>query len=492
MTLGELLRGADVLEYHADPDTPVNCPRYDSRQVGPKDVFVAMPGFEQDGRKFIPGAMAAGAAACVAEAAPEQGGVPYVLVASARKALAAMSVNYFGDPAAAMQLVAVTGTNGKTTVTYLMQHVISQVLGAGAGVVGTLGGVAGDVYFPSDRTTPESFELQKMLRGMADAGCGYVAMEASSHALELHRLDGIRFRAGIFTNLTRDHLDFHKTMENYLHAKSLLFGVSELGIINAGDPACGYLTEHASCPVVTYAAEGRGADYRAADIVLASDSVSYTALTPRGEAAVRVGIPGHFTVENSMAVLACCCEMGMDLEKVAAALGTARGVPGRMEVVPGAKDFTVIIDYAHTPDALENVLTAARKTTKGRVCVLFGCGGDRDRTKRPIMGELGVRLADFAYITSDNPRTEVPQAIIDDILAGVPRGTEGKYTVICDRREAIRKAVCGALPGDVLILAGKGHETYQIIGKEKTHLDEREEVAAALMLRYGNGKDTSF
>ncbi len=491
MTLRELLNGIEILAVNADLDAEANCPRYDSRAVAPGDIFVAIPGFELDGSAFIPDAMARGASACVVQtAAPE--GVPHVLIKSSRSALALMSANYFGHPAERLKVIGVTGTNGKTTITYLLKSVLEIALGASVGLIGTLGNRIGSEELPSDRTTPESFDLQQLFSRMVLSGCEYAVMEVSSHSLALDRVASIPFEAGIFTNLTRDHLDFHKTMQDYMEAKSLLFSMCNIGIINADDPACEFILSHSSSRNFTFSPSGGAADYRAVCSSLNSGGVRYLAETPLGAAWTQVRIPASFTIENSLAVIACCCELGVPLERAVAALGSAKGVPGRVEVVPGARDFTVLIDYAHTPDALENILTAARRVTSGRVVVLFGCGGDRDRTKRPIMGEIGVRLSDYAYITSDNPRTEDPQAIIDDILAGFAAPAD-RYTVICNRREAIKTAVCEALPGDVLILAGKGHETYQILGKEKTHFDEREEVSAALEMRYKqNGTDVSF
>jgi len=481
MKLGELLKDAGVIYMNADPEMEVDLPRYDSRMVSSGDVFVAIEGFEQDGNRFIPSALEKGAVCCVTQTRPRED-IPYVLVSSARRALAVMAANRFGHPAKKLKMIGVTGTNGKTTVTYLLASVLERVLGAKVGLIGTTGNRIGDLILPSERTTPESSDLQELLARMADEGCEYVVMEVSSHALCLDRVAAIGFKAGIFTNLTQDHLDFHVTMDNYLEAKSRLFSICEKGIINADDSRSGQLLSLAKCSCITYSPGGKNADVFATDHEMFSDSVSYTFNSEGEKLRVKVPIPGQFTVENSLAVLSCCKALGIDTAKAAKAISSAKGVPGRMEVVPGCKGFTALIDYAHTPDALENVLKAARKIARGRVSVLFGCGGDRDRTKRPIMGELGVRLADFAYITSDNPRTEDPQAIIDDIVAGVKEPKE-RWCVICDRREAIKTAILNAEENEILILAGKGHETYQIIGKEKTHLDEREEVAAALELR---------
>jgi len=487
MKLCELLNGIEILGGSADMNTDVGSPRYDSRQVEQGDVFVAIPGFQQDGLQFVPMARQKGASLCVCERDPEDG-LPYVQVKNARRALALMSANWFDHPADKLKMIAVTGTNGKTTVTYLLKQILTRVLKARVGVIGTISCQIGDREIPSERTTPESYDLQKLLAQMASEGCDYVVMEASSHALYLDRIAGVEFETGIFTNLTQDHLDFHVTMENYMEAKALLFSMSRRGVINTDDDWAEAFIRRARCPVTTYGT-GR-ADIVADNITLYPGRVEYTVSHGGISVPATVHIPGQFTVSNSLAVIGCCLQLGISLRDTAAALSQCEGVPGRMEVQRGTKDFTVLIDYAHTPDALENVLTAVRKTTDGRIISLFGCGGDRDRTKRPIMGKIGVTLSDYAYITSDNPRTEQPMDIIRDILAGIP-GDQTNYTVICDRREAIRQAVLNARKGDVILLAGKGHETYQIIGKEKTHLDEREEVAAALMLKYDHGTDTT-
>ena len=388
-----------------------------------------------------------------------------------------MSANWFGHPADGLTLLAVTGTNGKTTSTYLLKAMLEGVLGARVGLIGTIQNLVGERALPASRTTPESWEVQQLLREMADAGCTHVVMEASSHALVLHRLDGLRFRAGLFTNLTQDHLDFHGTMEAYRQAKGLLFRQSGTAVLNLDDEAGRYYARTVAVPKLTYSERRDEADLTAKNLRLFPDRVEFEAVA-RGEIArVRLPIPGGFTVYNALGVLSCGLALGLPLDACAAALAKAPGVKGRAEVVPVPADFTVLIDYAHTPDALENILTAVRDFTEGRVICLFGCGGDRDRTKRPKMGAVAGALADLAVVTSDNPRTEDPEAIIRDILPGLA-GLPAEVAVEPDRRAAIRLALSLARPGDTVVLAGKGHETYQEVGGQLLHLDEREEVAA--------------
>ena len=345
------------------------------------------------------------------------------------------------------------------------------------GLIGTNQNMVGEEVLPAHRTTPESYEVQQLLREMADAGCTHVVMEASSHALVLHRLDGLRFRAGIFTNLTQDHLDFHGTMEAYRDAKGLLFRQSDTAVLNLDDEAGRYFARTVAVPRLTYSERRDEADLTAKNLRLFPDRVEFEAVAAGAISRVRLPIPGGFTVYNALGVLTCGLALGLPLVDCADALAKAPGVKGRIEVVPVPADFAVIIDYAHTPDALENILTTVRDFTAGRVICLFGCGGDRDRTKRPQMGAIAGSLADVAVVTSDNPRTEEPEAIIRDILPGL-EGTAAQVVVEPDRRAAIRRALSLAKPGDTVVLAGKGHETYQEVGTQVLHLDEREEVAA--------------
>ena len=477
MHLKTLLAGLSLRSATADMEMEITRISYDSRTTAPGDVFVAMTGFATDGHAYIGKAVAAGAAAVVCERPPEDSSVPYVLVENSRRALAVMAANYYGHPADSMTMVAVTGTNGKTTTTYLLKAILEQELGAKVGLIGTNQDLIGDEVVPTERTTPESLELQELFARMRSAGCTHVVMEASSHALALDRVYGIHYAVGIFTNLTQDHLDFHGTMEAYRAAKGRLFEQSDLAVLNLDDEAGRYYARTAPCPVFTYSERKDEADLVAKNIRLFPSHVEFEAVAKGAIGRVFLPIPGGFTIYNALGVVACALNLGAELPDVIAALRTARGVKGRIEVVPVPAAYTVIIDYAHTPDALENILTTVRDLTDHRVICLFGCGGDRDRTKRPLMGAVAGSLADLCVVTSDNPRTEEPEAILRDVLAGMGEAAAPPL-VEPDRRAAIRLALAQAGPGDVVVLAGKGHETYQEIDGVQWHLDEREEVAA--------------
>ncbi len=350
------------------------------------------------------------------------------------------------------------------------------------GLIGTNANVIGDEVLHTEHTTPDAYELQKLLRRMVDAGCTHAVMEVSSHSLVLHRVEGIRFRVGIFTNLSQDHLDFHKTMEAYAAAKAQLFAQSDVGIVNADDDWAHVMLEHAKCPMHTYSAKRNDADLVAKDIRLSASGVRFVAMHGDAIARMRLGIPGMFSVYNALSVIACACALGISLDDCAAALDTAKPVKGRAEVLETDGDYAILIDYAVTPDAIDNILTTVREFAPARLVFLFGCGGDRDRGKRPKMGRIAGQKADFVIVTSDNPRTEDPEAIIADILPGL-KETHTPYVVRPDRREAIAYAIENHCPGDVIILCGKGHEDYQIIGKTKVHMDEREIVAEILEKR---------
>ncbi len=482
MKLFDLLKDIGVLETNADAGMEITGVSYDSRKTAPGHLFVAVTGYAADGHRFIPMAAEKGAACVLCERVPDVE-IPFVRVADTRAALAVLGANWYGHPAEKMTVVGVTGTNGKTTTTYLLKSVLEQCLGAKVGLIGTIQNMIGDEILETERTTPESFELQGLFAEMLAKGCTHVVMEVSSHALYLHRVDCIPFAVGAFTNLTEDHLDFHKTMEAYRRAKALLFKRCRIGVFNVDDPEVLRTAEETGCPTVTTGTErSRRADLVAENIDLGSDYTAFD-LRYRGEVIpVRLGIPGGFTVYNALTVLGIACApwIGIDPHRAAAALASASGVKGRMEVVPTpGKPYTVLIDYAHTPDALENVLRSVRGFCRGRVIAVFGCGGDRDPMKRPIMGRIGVELSDLAVITSDNPRTEDPMKIIGDILEGV-KDVDKPYLVVENRREAIARAMAEAKPDDIIVLCGKGHETYQILGTVKTHLDEREEVAKNL------------
>lgn len=483
MKLQELLKGIPILESSAHMELDITHVAYDSRKVEKGGLFVAVTGFASDGNRFIPMALEKGAAVVVTAKKPE-GNVPYVLVPSDRMALALIGCNYYGHPAKSMKMVGVTGTNGKTSATLLLKHVLEKTLGAKVGLIGTTANMIGQETIPTERTTPESFELQGLFARMRDAGCTHVVMEVSSHAIALDRVGGVTFDAAAFTNLTEDHLDFHKTMDHYCMTKAQLFKRCAAGVINGDDAYADRMIAAAECRVLTTSVAGQG-DLTARDLELRADGITFTADLRGRRVPVTLGIPGKFTVYNALTVLGLAVSLGIDLADAAAALSDAPGVKGRVEVVPTpGEDYTVLIDYAHTPDGLENVLSAVRGFCKGEVISVFGCGGDRDPIKRPIMGRIGTELADKAIITSDNPRTEDPEAIIRDITPGADE-TGKAYEVVVDRREAIRRAMDTAKKDDIIVLAGKGHETYQEIMGVKHHMDEREIVAQILEEKKG-------
>lgn len=474
MKLSEIVRNLNIIELKGG-DTEVGGISYDSRTVKEGDIFVAVKGFEFDGHKYINSAVEAGAAAVICQDRPEID-IPYALTDDSRLALALASCELFGNPSKEMTVIGVTGTNGKTTTTYLLKHMLEEKLDAKVGLIGTNGNMIGSEFIHSERTTPESFELQRLFREMADSGCTHVVMEVSSHSLCLDRVAGVHFDLGIFTNLTQDHLDFHETMENYAEAKSRLFKICTKGCINADDKWSGFMIDNADCEIMTYSVDSDNATLRAENVRLTPSGIEFFACTDTEREKVNLCIPGKFSVYNALCVISAGLSLGLSLKDCADAMQSAKGVKGRMELVPTDGDYTMVIDYAHTPDALENALKALRINENARLVALFGCGGDRDRTKRPIMGAVAAKYANFVIVTSDNPRTEDPQSIIDEILVGM-EGSDTPYTVICDRVEAICSAMDNHQSGDVILLAGKGHEDYQVVGHEKHHMDEREIVA---------------
>ncbi len=480
MKLKELLEDLEVVELHADEEMEISGICYDSRQAASGQLFVAVTGFASDGHKFIPMAVSKGASAVLCERKPETD-VPYILVENTRYALAIASGNFYGNPAKKMKMIGITGTNGKTTSTYLIKHMLEKCAGAKVGLIGTNANMIGDMELHTERTTPESLELHKLFSDMYEAGCTHVVMEVSSHALVLDRVAGIKFDVAAFSNLTQDHLDFHKDMDDYANAKAILFARSVSGAVNLDDGYSSVMLSGAKCPVLTYSID-KSSDLKAEDIILEPTGVCFSACFGDEKRAIKLGIPGRFSVYNALCVISCGLQLGLSLEQCAAAMGSAKGVKGRVETVPTDGDYTIVIDYSHTPDSLENVLKTVREATKGRVVALFGCGGDRDRAKRPIMGRIGTELSDFAIITSDNPRTEDPDDIIAEILTGVSVPSE-RYIAVTDRVEAIRYAINNHIPGDIIVLAGKGHETYQEINHHKIHMDEREIVADILKER---------
>lgn len=477
MRLRELLEGMEVISQTISPDTEITHVCVDSRATQKGSLFVAVPGNRCDGGHYARQAVDRGAVCvvCQSELPPD---LPWVKVRDARLALSQLACRWYGHPSRQLTMLGITGTNGKTTVTYLLRHILQRT-GMKTGLIGTVQNIVGEQTLPAQRTTPDALQIQQLLSAMTKNGCSHAVMEVSSHALDQHRAEGIDFAVGIFTNLTEDHLDYHGTMGCYCDAKAKLFQMSRMGVCNADDPWTERLLAGASCPSVYYGIHNP-AEVWAKDIFLHSRSVDFTVCTARTRTPVHLGVPGRFSVYNALGAIAACGELGIPPEECAAALATFPGVAGRMEVVPTpGKPYTLLIDYAHTPDALENVLKTVRGFAQNRVIAVFGCGGDREREKRPLMGHIAGKLADLTIITSDNPRTEEPMAIIRDILPGIA-GAEDKYIVEPDRRGAIALAMGRAAAGDVIVLCGKGHETYQEIGDKTIPMDEREIVRSLL------------
>jgi UDP-N-acetylmuramoyl-L-alanyl-D-glutamate--2,6-diaminopimelate ligase len=474
---------------------------YDSRRVQSGALFFCVRGYQSDGHDFAAQAVARGAAALVVEQ-PLGLGVPEVVVASARAAMGPAAARFYGDPSAELSVVGVTGTNGKTTTAFLLRALLEagdrDSAGGGCGLLGTVKSVIGGVERPVTRTTSEAIDLQADFRMMLDGGDRACAMEVSSHALELGRVDDVHFAAAVFTNLTQDHLDFHETMEDYFQAKRRLFtpapGVS---VVNVGDSYGRRLAEEID-GVCTFAVGEQQADYRATDLRCDFGGCRFTLRTPADVRDLVLPLAGRFNVANALGALAAAHLLGGELDVLVTALERGVRVPGRMEVVDEGQDFAVLVDYAHTPDSLENVLGAARELTgtgeqgPGRVVCVFGAGGDRDRGKRPLMGEIAARMADVVVVTSDNPRSEDPEAIISEILAGTARAAQlarmRPIESIVDRKEAISQAIADARTGDVLVIAGKGHEQGQELADgRKLPFDDVSVARDVLRARMGTG-----
>ena len=478
MKLRQLIKNLSIIEMNADAELEISGVSYDSRKTEKGDMFVAIRGFEADGHKFIPKAVENGAAVILCEEKPSCD-IPYVLVSDSRYGLAIVSRDFFGDPASEMTMIGITGTSGKTSSSYLIKHMLESKLDAKVGLIGTNGNMIGDEFLHTEHTTPESYELHKLFRHMADSGCTHVVMEVSSHSLTLERVAGIHFDVALYTNLSQDHLDFHGTMEEYAAAKRKLFSMCSIGCFNLDDAWADFMRDGASCRTMTFSTEKNEADLVAKDIRLTADGVRFASVSGDEISMTKLGIPGMFSVYNALGTMSVGLALGLSLADCSDAMSSAKGVKGRLEIVPTGRDFSVVIDYSHKPDALEKVLKTLKPVTRGRLIALFGCGGDRDKLKRPIMGRIAADNADLVVVTSDNPRTEDPDEIIREIVAGM-KDKRTPTKVICDRREAIAWAIDNAAPGDVLLLAGKGHEDYQVVGHEKHHMDEREIVADCL------------
>lgn len=476
MRLTKLLENVEVKNSFSDYD--ISEIITDSRKVTEGCVFVCIKGREFDGHSAALKAAEKGAKAIISE---RQTGAPNeILVNSTREALAKMSSAFYGEPSKKMKLIGVTGTNGKTSTTHMIKKIL-EYCGKKTGLIGTVSYMAGgEMLSSASLTTPKPQELHRIFKSMAESGCEYCVMEVSSQALAQGRCIGLEFSAAVFTNLTQDHLDYHGTMENYANAKAKLFSQCKCAVLNKDDSRFDFMKNAVlSGDIIGYSKKDNRADYFADNIHLGKAECEYILCTKGKTYNVRIDIPGEFTVYNSLAAISCCSALGIDTVRCVKALAETGGVPGRAEVLKTDTPYTIVIDYAHSPDAIENILSSVRQFAKGRVIALFGCGGDRDKTKRPLMAQKAAENADYLIITSDNPRTENPNEIIEDIIPGI-NGKGTSCAIISDRTQAIDYAIKNAREGDVIVLCGKGHETYQIIGDEKIHYDEREIVKRIL------------
>ncbi len=473
MTLSQLLSDVDIISVQGNIDVKISGIAFDSRDVKPGDVFVCIKGYKSDGHDYAENALEKGAVAIIAEKEMSETAATTVVVENTRYALSSVAAEFYDHPFKKFKLIGVTGTNGKTTTTYLVKSILENC-GHRVGLIGTNQNMIGSEVIPSHHTTPDSLELMQLFDRMAKEGVTSVVMEVSSHSLALDRVASCHFNIGAFTNVTQDHLDFHETMENYIDAKSILFKKCGVGVFNIDDDAYEKLSLGCGCDALTYSAKTK-ADLWAQNIEYRATGVEFDLNYKDESERVSLAIPGGFSVYNALTAAGCCLAAGLSLKEIADGLKTAKGVKGRIEVVQTNTDYTVIIDYAHTPDGLLNILNAIKGFAKGRIVTLFGCGGDRDKTKRPQMGKIAGQLSDFCVVTSDNPRSEEPGAIIEDILVGM-RETDCRYAVVENRFEAIEFALDNAKPDDIILLAGKGHEPYQILKDRTIVFDEREIV----------------
>ena len=498
MTLDELigpLQGRlGVLERTGDQRVTIADVTDDSRRVKPGSLFVAVKGERVDGHDFLESVLQKNVAAVVVQRQVAVGSVPAVRVKDSRAALGILGGRFLGDPSARLRLIGVTGTNGKTTTTYVVKTLLEAV-GRRVGLIGTVAYLVGSETIPASHTTPGALELQGLFANMVRAGLDSTVMEVSSHALALDRTAGAEFDVAVFTNLTQDHLDFHGDMETYFRAKRRLFaelgqpGVkqsSKRAVINVDNPYGARMREACEAPVWTYGLRSK-ADLCAERVRLSAGGTTFTLCTPAGNCEIQSRLVGEHNVYNLLASIGAVLHEGLTLEQIRTAVGKVTNVPGRFERVEAGQDFTVVVDYAHTEDALVRLLTAAQALRGGRIITVFGCGGDRDRTKRPKMGRAAVQYSDVVVLTSDNPRTEDPAAILREVEVGVKAALASRshvqYRMIADRREAIEAAVAEAQPGDMVLIAGKGHEDYQIVGTTKHHFDDREVAREAVAKR---------
>lgn len=470
MKLSELLSGIATASPYSD--VTVSDVTNDSRKAGNGVVYAAIRGTNLDGHRFAQSALEQGAAAVLVD--HDMGLDGQIIVENTREAYALACANLFGNPSKKLKLVGVTGTNGKTSVTTMVRHIL-EASGLKTGLIGTIQIEYGDVVKENKNTTPDAYVFHQTLAEMLKAGCQYAVTEVSSHALAQDRLFGCHFEVCVFTNLTQDHLDYHKDMEDYFQAKRRLFSMGNRNIVNIHDPYGKRLAEELGEDTVTFCLKNPEADFSASDIVCTPGAVDFRVLHDGVASKVHFAIPGLYSVENAMAAISICSVLGIPLDSIIKALGQIKGIKGRSEIVYRDETMTVICDYAHTPDGIENILKSMKECTHGRLVALFGCGGDRDTKKRPLMAKACEKFADFIIVTSDNPRSEDPEAIIREILPGLSE--QASYITIPDRREAIAYAMHHAQTGDTIVLLGKGHEDYQILKDRTIHFDEREVVA---------------
>lgn len=473
MKIEEILKGSTYTVLSGDESIEINNPQYDSRKIKCGDMFFAIGGFNVDGHNFISKAIENGAKTVVVEKdVTLVEGITFIKVESGRRALAIAASNFYNNPSKKMKIIGITGTNGKTTSAFMLKGIL-EAKGYKVGLIGTIANYIGNKEIHTEKTTPESLELQQLFKDMVDSDIDYCVMEVSSHSLDLDRVYGIEFSQGIFTNLTQDHLDFHKTFENYFNAKSKLFKICKHSVVNVDDSYGIKLLEKINSRVTTYSIE-KESDLKGTDINLESTGIIFNLKGNEKTYKVQLPIPGRYNVYNALGCIGAALDEGIDMDTIVEGLSKVT-VPGRCENLTLGMNlgFQVIRDYSHTPDSLKNILENLRELTKGKLICIFGCGGDRDRTKRPIMGEIGTELSDIAIITSDNPRSEDPYMILEDIKAGVEKSN---YKLIENRREAIKTALLLGEKDDIIVIAGKGHETYQILKNETIHFDEKEVV----------------
>lgn len=474
MKLHKVIEDVNVLRFKGSLDINIEGIAYDSRNVGQNYLFVCISGNVADGHNYVDEAISKGAIALIVEKDVKADGIAVIQVKNSRKVLPIIASQYYNHPTDVLKLIGITGTNGKTTTTYLVKSILG-CWNKKSGLIGTISIEVGNKRIESTRTTPESLDLQRIFREMLDSGADYGAMEVSSHSLALSRVDACKFHTGVFTNLTQDHLDFHKTIENYRKAKEKLFYMTKhANIINIDDKEGKIIANNIKdigIPLLTYAINEK-ADIMAKEIKISDEGVEFRLITPNFDTIIKNSIPGKFSVYNCLAAASVAYAEGIDYKTIYKGIEKIRCVPGRSEVIDIDKPYKIIIDYAHTPDGLENILNAIKNYVKGRIITVFGCGGDRDKTKRPLMGVIAGRLSDYCIITSDNPRTEDPFAIIEQIEAGI-KSTNCSYICIENRRKAIKNAMEMAKIGDIILLAGKGHETYQVRKDKTIDFDER-------------------